>query len=37
MDTLITPSQKKVVIAVAVICYAVMWLVGLRLHYVIAH
>jgi hypothetical protein len=36
MDTL-TPTQKEWVIAVAVICLAVMWLVQLRIAAVIAH
>jgi hypothetical protein len=36
MDTLITPAQKKAVIVVAAICFALMWLVQLRIEHVIA-
>jgi hypothetical protein len=36
MDTLITPTQRKAVIVVAAICFALMWVVKLRLDYVIA-
>jgi len=40
MNTLITPTEKKVVIAIAAICFAVMWsvvfLIQLRLHAIIA-
>ena len=36
MDTLITPAQRKALILVAGICFALMWLVQLRLEYVIA-
>jgi hypothetical protein len=35
VDTLITPAQKRTVIAVAVICFVVMLLVKLRLDYII--
>ncbi len=36
MNTLITPTEKKAVIAVAVICFVVMILVKLRLDVVLA-
>lgn len=35
MNTLITPTEKKVVIAVAVVCFAVMFLVKMRMDYVV--
>jgi len=35
MDSLITPIQKKAVIAVAVICFVVAFLIQLRIEYVV--
>jgi len=36
MNTLITPAQRKAVIVVAAICFALICLVKLRLDYIIA-
>ena len=35
VNTLITPTQKKALIAVAAVCFALMFLVQLRLAYIV--